>query len=125
MFRHLKSNAARHAADAARLQRDRNAHAKQGYAILERRLGSPPGLIMCFGAGVFAGASSRRRDLCADDQELRSGRRPEHAEPGFTERLLHGPLGAAAIRFGTAFLAGALLHPEHAESDGTDPDILL
>ncbi|HET6630298.1 MAG TPA: hypothetical protein VFG91_11040 [Woeseiaceae bacterium] len=104
MFEHLKTNADHLAADAAWLRRERDTHARQGFDILRRRVGSPPGLVVCFGAGVFAGARSRNRESDPADK----ARRESH----LVERLLHGPVGAAAIKLGTAFLAGALLHPD-------------
>lgn len=106
MFEHLKTNADHLAADAARLRRERNAHARRSYAIVQRRVSSPPGLVLCFGAGVFAGARLRHREL-HPEHERRHDRRPARREIGLTEWLLHGPLGAAAIKLGTAFIAGA------------------
>lgn len=111
MFEHLKTNADHLAADAARLRRERNAHARRSYAIVQRRVSSPPGLVLCFGAGVFAGARLRHRER-HPEHERRHDRRPERRESGLAEWLLHGPLGAAAVKLGTAFLAGALMHPD-------------
>lgn len=113
MFEHLKTNADHLAADAAWLRRERNAHARRGYEILRRRVGSPPGLIVSFGAGVFTGARARHRKVHDGGDDHRHDRRPDHAEGGLTGWLLHGPVGAAAIRFGTAFLAGALMRHDH------------
>lgn len=113
MFDRLKARADRSAADAAWLRGERNARARRGYQILRRRIGSPAGLVACFGAGVFAGARSRRED--------RGGCRPGTTENGFAGRFLSGPLGAAAIRLGSSFLVSALLEPGRAGSGEIDP----
>ena len=107
MFEKLKARADRIAGDGARLRQARDQHARRGYRILKRRAASPLALTLCFGAGVFAGARSRRRAGPGEDRENR--RAPDE---GFTHRLLHGPVGAAAIRLGTAYLAGSLIQPD-------------
>ena len=111
MFGQLKGEADRLADDAAWLQRERNAHARRGYTILKRRIASPPGLLACFGAGVFAGARSRRPSRRDGGSEARHEQGPQRKEEGLTRRLLQGPVGAAALRLGTAWLAGALMKP--------------
>jgi hypothetical protein len=112
VFKDLKARADRIAGDGARLRQARDQHALRGYRILKRRAGSPLALTLCFGAGVFAGARSRRRDGELDRETRRA---PDRREEGFTHRLLHGPVGAAAIRLGTAFLAGSLMQPDQPE----------
>lgn len=122
MFGQLKRDADERAADAACLQRERNVHARRGYAILKRRIASPPGLVACFGAGVFAGARSRRPAIEGDG---RSSARHENgarrSEGGLARRVLQGPAGAAALRLGTAWLAGALMRPSAPEGAGQEP----
>lgn len=118
MFESLKTEADRLAADAIRLREERNAHARRGYGILKRRIGSPPGLTACFGAGVFAGARSRRP---RPPKDAKVERPPERAEGGFAA-FLHGPLGIAAIRLGTAFIAGALAKPDYADAGGASSE---
>ncbi len=119
MFESLKTTADRLAADALRLRHDRNAHARRSYGLLKRRIGSPPGLVACFGAGVFAGARSRR-------PVARNGeRRPERSQGGFTA-FLQGPLGVAATRLATALIAGALAKPDYAQAAGSsDAGVLM
>ena len=113
MFGQLKREADRRAADAAGLQRERNVHARRGYAMLKRRIASPPGLVACFGAGVFAGARSRRPPPGEDG--------PQRSEGSRARRFLQGPAGAAALRLGTAWLAGALMRSSAPEGAGHDP----
>jgi hypothetical protein len=114
VFHELKARADRVAGDAARLRQVRNEHARHGYRILKQRAGSPLGLTLSFGAGVFAGARSRRPDgPGGEDREMR--RAPEPREEGLMHRLLHGPFGAVAIRLGTAFIAGSLMQPDQPE----------
>lgn len=112
MFEHLKTRADRLAGDAGRLRRERNEHARRGYEILRHRAGSPLGLTVCFGAGVFAGARSRRPDAPGNGNDRGKRPAPEHREEAFAHRLLHGPVGAAAIKLGTAFIAGRLMQPD-------------
>ena len=123
MFGHLKSEADRLALDAAWLQRERNAHARRGYALFRRRIGSPLGLAACFGAGVFAGARVRRPAPGNSGDHRSPGHRgePERSESGLAGRILHGPVGAAALRLATAYVAGALMKP--APPDGTGHDL--
>ena len=120
MFGQLKGEADRLAAEAAWLQRERNLHARRGYAIFKRRIASPAGLVACFGAGVFAGARSRRPRTREEDSEPRD-HDPQRSRDGLASRLLHGPVGAAALRLGTAWLAGALMKPGPPEGAGQDP----
>lgn len=120
MFGHLKSEADRLALDAASLQRERNAHARRGYALFRRRIGSPLGLAACFGAGVLAGARARR-PAQGNSGEHRGGREPGRSESGLATRILHGPLGAAALRLGAAYLAGALMKTAPPDGTGHDP----
>jgi hypothetical protein len=122
VFGQLKRDADGLAADAAWLQRERNAHARRGYAMLKRRIGSPAGLVACFGAGVFAGARSRRRTPDEDGgNDPRSRNGSQRREGGLARRVLQGPAGAVALRLGTAWLAGALMRPEPPEGAGQDP----
>lgn len=121
VFGQLKRDADELAADAAWLQRERNVRARRGYAILKRRIASPPGLIACFGAGVFAGARSRRPAIDSD-----GGSRPRNDDGpqrsgGLARRVLQGPAGAAALRLATAWLAGALMKPSPPQGAGQDP----
>jgi hypothetical protein len=115
----LKRRANELASDARRLRSERNEHALEGLAILRRRLGSPAGLALSFGAGVVAGsAAPRRRPFQADeDGKDRAGKRNKaHAAgPGFADWLLRGPLGVAAFKLAPAFIAGAMM-----QSDGTE-----
>lgn len=110
VFGHLKTDADRLAAAALRLRGERDARAKRGYEILRRRIGSPPGLALCFGAGVVLGARSRHgasHGLPAADERRRE-------RGGGFGRWLQGPAGAAAIKVAGALLSGALLHPDDA-----------
>lgn len=121
MFGHLKSEADRLALDAAWLQRERNAHARRGYALFKRRIGSPLGLAACFGAGLFAGARTRRPVPGNSGEHRSRGGEPERSESGLARRILQGPVGAAALRLGTAYLAGALMKPAPPDGTGHDP----
>lgn len=105
-FRNLERRVDQLALEASRLQRERDAHAARGVAILRARLATPTALALCFAAGMLVGWPS------PPGPARRAARREGEgqAESGAV-RLLNGPLGTAALRLASAYVAGAVTGP--------------
>ncbi|MGH8193683.1 MAG: hypothetical protein ACREQ8_04665 [Woeseiaceae bacterium] len=111
-IRSLKKRADQLASEAGDLRSERNRRAAESLALLRQRVASPVGLAMCFGVGVAAGLKSPRRESNG------AGTRSD----GAASRVLQGPLGAAAIKLASAFIAGAFLQPDKGDGAASDVD---
>lgn len=106
-IRSLKQRADRVASEARGLRLERDRRAAESLELARRRIGSPAGLALCFGAGFVVGLKPRKRD--ADDSAA------DVAGPA--TRMLDGPLGAAAIKLASAFIANAVVR-RNKQGDG-------
>lgn len=109
-IRSLKQRADKLACRADDLRVERNNRTERSLAIVRRRVGSPVGLAVCFGVGVAAGSRLNNRK---PDAKRATG-------DGVASQLLHGPVGAAAIKLATAFLAGSILKGDEPAATGDD-----
>lgn len=107
-IQNLKQRADQLASEAGEFRLERNRSAARCLAILRRRAGSPVGLAICFGAGMVAGSRSDRHHAIEPENDDTD----RHERESVAMQALRGPIGAAAIKLGSAFIAGALLRPE-------------
>lgn len=113
LIRSLQQRADDLAWRAEQLRLQRNSRAERCLAIVRRRVGSPVGLAVSFSAGVVAGSRMKSRN----------SRPNSHTDTGGDSfaRLLHGPVGTAAIKLASAFIAGSLLKPDDPLSTAAEP----
>jgi hypothetical protein len=104
-IRSLKQRADRLAREAHGLRMERDRRAAESLELARRRIGSPAGLALCFGAGFAVGHRSPKRD--ANDTG--------GGVAGQATRLAESPLGAAAIKLAAAFIAGAVTRRERED----------
>jgi len=104
-------------------RRARREHIARAKNIFGRRVGSPAGLAVCFGAGAVTGLRLGRGPA-----SRATYRRPEEAdgegeEGGFLQRMTDSPLGNIVMRLAAATLVRYVLTPS-SHADGADgPDI--
>lgn len=100
-------------AESQRLARDR--HAGNAWDLIRRRVSSPLGLAVSFGAGAAMGY--RRRP----PQQDRNGDRDS-----WVRRIVEGPAGHIAIRIATATMVSAMMKAirsgDETSSDAAAPD---
>lgn len=121
-FGELKRRADLLAAEAARLQGERNAHARRSLAQAREWIATPGALAVCFAAG-FLLATPRRTRRGGAKHVGRQTKRPtdRHAgqqDDGHPGQALAGALATLALRLATSFLArgGVAGAPPRAES---------
>lgn len=100
-IRSLKRRADILANDASHLRTERNRRAARCLATVRRRVASPVGLAVCFGVGVVAGSRANQRDSKES--------RPDGN--GIANQVLSGPLGTAAVKLASAFIAASFMPP--------------
>lgn len=90
------------AGNANDLRQERNVRIARSLAIVKRRIGSPPGLAVCFSAGFLLG-SPAGEDSTEADQRHKEGDK-EGDKEGLVSKILIGPLLATTVRMALAFL---------------------
>jgi hypothetical protein len=122
-IRSNKARADRLASEVDAERRARREHLARARNIFNRRLGSPAGLAVCFGAGAVTGLHLGRAP------EPRSAQRAENGygdgdgdgdgeQEGFLKRMTDSPLGNIAIRLAAASLVRYVLISD--QGDGGD-----
>jgi hypothetical protein len=116
-IRSNKVRADRLASEVNAERKARREHLAQARDIFNRRLGSPAGLAVCFGAGAVTGLHLGRAP------EPRSAQRAENGygdgeQEGFLKRMTDSPLGNIAIRLAAASLVRYVLISD--QGDGGD-----
>jgi hypothetical protein len=100
-------------AESQRLARDQ--HAGNALDLVRRRVSSPLGLAVSFGAGAAIGY--RRRPPQLDDNGDRDS---------WVQRIVDGPVGHIAIRIATATMANAIMKAirsgDESSNDAAAPD---
>lgn len=89
-------------------RRIRKRHTANAMAIVRRRITSPAGLALCFGAGAVVGyrGADHRTARCHDQDD------------GFLRRVAEGPLGSILLRLAAATIVRAMLHLPGGEDGG-------
>jgi hypothetical protein len=116
-IRSNKVRADRLASEVNAERKARREHLAQARDIFNRRLGSPAGLAVCFGAGAVTGLHLGRAP------EPRSAQRAENGDgdgeqEGVLTRMTDSPLGNIAIRLAAASLVRYVLISD--QGDGGD-----
>lgn len=99
----LKGEVDELAGTANGLRQERNVRVARSLAIVKRRIGSPPGLAVCFSAGFLLGSRASADSTDADRRETGQGNK-ERDKEGLVSKILLGPLLAAAVKMALAFL---------------------
>jgi hypothetical protein len=120
-----KARVARLAREVDTLRRARREHLSRARDIVERRLGSPAGLAVCFGAGAVAGLrfGGVSGPGSGDRAAVRDG---DRAGAGFLEHMNDTAIGNIMIRLAAATLVRYMLtssvHANGAEAGEEAPD---
>lgn len=116
-IRRNKARAERLVREADAERRARREHLARARDIFGRRLGSPAGLAVCFGAGAIAGLRFGREPLRGPaDRDENGG---DRQEGGFLERMNDTAIGNILIRLAAATLVRYMLTPS-PRADGVE-----
>jgi hypothetical protein len=109
-IKNLRERADRLASEARSLRLERDRRAAESLDLARRRISSPAGLALCFGAGFAVGHRSPKRAAHGSGDGVAKQ----------AARLLERPLGAAAVKLAVAFIAGAVARPDR-QGDSPQP----
>lgn len=107
-IRSNKARADRLAGEVDAERRARREHLARARKIFNRRLGSPAGLAVCFGAGAITGLRLGRAPEPRSAQSAPNGDGGDDQE-GFLKRMSDSQLGNIAIRLAAASLVRYVL----------------
>jgi hypothetical protein len=117
----IRSNqvrADRLASEVNAARKARREHLAQARDIFNRRLGSPAGLAVCFGAGAVTGLHLGRAPEPRSSAQRAENGDGDGEQEGFLTRMTDSPLGNIAIRLAAASLVRYVLISD--QGDGGD-----
>jgi hypothetical protein len=115
-IRSNKVRADRLASEVNAERKARREHLAQARDIFNRRLGSPAGLAVCFGAGAVTGLHLGRAPEPRSSAQRAENGDGDGEQEGFLTRMTDSPLGNIAIRLAAASLVRYVLISDQGDS---------